>query len=116
MRLSELQKNVRTLDLEFAGETLTFAYRPGEVTPAFSDALGTEKQPLVWALSKCMVSWDLKDDRDAPADTDEASLPVLPLTEQVLSNLATPFLRALLFCILDDVNVGEAFKATSKAG
>ena len=106
MRLSDLVRNERALALEFAGDTLNFSYRPGLVTPAFSDALGTEKRPLIWALSRVVVSWDLVDDAGQP----------LPLTEQSLTEIPTPFLRSVLHAILDDVNVGEAFGSNSKTG
>ncbi len=109
MNLSHLEQNVRPLELQFAGETLHFSYRPAAVTPAFSAGLGTEKQPLVWALSKALVAWDL-------TEADGPNAATLPLTEQRLLELPTAFLRAVLHAILDDVNVGEPFGTPSKAG
>lgn len=106
MRLADLQKNERKLEVEFAGETLHITYRPAEVTPAFWDEFSEAKKPAVWALSKVGVSWDLLDDNAQP----------LALTEQELIKLPTPFLRTVLQAILEDVNVGEAFGVTSKSG
>ncbi len=114
MNLSHLEQNLRPLEVEFAGETLKFSYKPAAATPAFYDGLGAEKQPLVWALSKVLVSWDLVDDQ-APTPN-PYNAPTVPLTEQRLMELPVPFLRTVFRAILDDLSVGEPFGAPSKNG
>lgn len=109
LNLSHLAANVRELELDFAGEKLTFTYRPAKVTPAFSDALGYERQPLVWALAKAVVKWDLMDGPKGEETT-------VSLTEQSLMTVPIPILRAVLNRVLDDTNSGEPFAATFKTG
>jgi hypothetical protein len=100
--LSHLAANVRELSIDFAGEKLNFAYRPAEVTPTFAD---------VFALSRALVKWDLIDDADGKSEP----APV-PLTEQGLTGVPLPVLRAVYDAILLDTASGEAFRATSKPG
>jgi hypothetical protein len=101
LKLSHLAANVRELAIDFAGEKINFAYRPAEVTPTFAD---------VFALTRALVRWDVMDDRG------EGEAVTVPLTEQGLTSVPIPVLRAVYDAIIADVSLGEAFRATSKAG
>ena len=107
--LAHLKRNTRTLAVEFAGETVTCTYSPGEITPSLGLELADEglQLPVVHALQRLLKSWDVLDD--------DSMLPV-PVAEDVLQSLPTEFLNAVLRAIMQDVAVGKTNGATSAAG
>jgi hypothetical protein len=109
IKVSHLKKNTRPLFTDYAGERVNFSYIPGEITPALGVEMADEdtKAPLVLALSKALVSWDVLDD--------DTLLPV-PITEEVLMSFPSAFLNALLREVMADTLVGKASSATSGAG
>ncbi len=109
VKLSHLKKNTRNLSVQWAGESVNFSYRPGEITPALGIEMADEeaKAPLVMALNRALASWDVLDD--------DTLLPV-DISETVLMSFPTSFLNALLRAIMTDTLVGEAKGATSGAG
>ena len=109
LKLSHLKNNTRTLKVEWGGETVNFTYKPGEITPALGVEMADEetKAPLVMALGRALVTWDvLDDDTLLPAD----------ITETLLMSLPSGFLNTMLRAIMADALVGEAKGATSGAG
>lgn len=108
IKVSHLKKNTRPLEVEFAGEKVQFSYRPGEITPALGVEMADEdtKAPLVMALGRALVSWDVLDD--------DTLLPVA-ISEEVLMSFPSAFLNALLREIMADTLVGKPSSATSGA-
>ena len=108
IKVSHLKKNTRPLEVEFAGESVKFSYRPGEITPALGVEMADEdtKAPLVMALGRALVSWDVLDD--------DTLLPVA-ISEEVLMSFPSAFLNALLREIMADTLVGKPSSATSGA-
>lgn len=92
MKLSELRANVRRLEVEYYGNKLAVAYRPGEMTPESEDALREAREQnratdaMVELMARTLVEWDVTDD-------DGAALPITPDTLR-------PFPSALLLHIM----------------
>ena len=89
--VSELQKNVRTLTVDYDGETVTISYRPGVITPATSDEFN--KQAAVEQLESLLVSWDLLDEKEK----------TLPVSKELLDALPARFLAHLMSAIMGDM-------------
>ncbi len=100
LTLGALKRNLRTLGpLDYAGEKVTFSYRPGEVTPALGSEMEEDKRPLVMALLRALVTWDvMEDDGKTP----------LELKEDVLIQLPTHFLNFVMNAIYKDTVEGKA--------
>lgn len=109
IKVSHLKKNSRTLTIDWDGEKVAFAYKPGEITPALSIEMSDEdtKAPLVFALSKTLASWDVLDD--------DTMLPIA-ITDEILMGFPSAFLNTILRAIIRDNTVGEESSATSGAG
>ncbi len=109
IKVSHLKKSTKSLTIDWDGEKVLFAYRPGEITPALSVEMTDEdtKAPLVFTLLKVLASWDVLDD-----DT----MQPIEITEDVLMGFPSAFLNAILKAIIQDYTVGEGKSATSGAG
>ncbi|PKN85448.1 MAG: hypothetical protein CVU46_11085 [Chloroflexi bacterium HGW-Chloroflexi-8] len=93
IKLSDLQKKIKKLDIQFQGEVLSISYHINVITPEFLDeSLDIPKQ-----LEKAIAAWDLVDD-------DGNSLEV---TEATLRQLPTQFLVEISSAITKDMQVGD---------
>lgn len=85
MRVGQLVKDVRTVEIPIDGEPLSVTYRPSAITPATESAMMDEVDGsragsgLCKLLSKVLVGWDLVGDDDKPYPTTEAALRKLPI-------------------------------------
>ncbi len=109
IKVSHLKKLTKSLTIDWDGEKVAFAYKPGEITPALSVEMADEdtKAPLVFALLKTLASWDVLDD--------DTLLPI-EISEDVLMGFPSAFLNTILRAIIRDNAVGEDKSATSGAG
>jgi hypothetical protein len=109
IKLSDLKKNVRSVPVSYMGETLNVTYRPNAITPTLGQEMDDPrtKMPLVLALSRALVSWDVIDD---------ATGKPVPITPECLADFGSGLLNAILRDISADMLVGKALSATSAAG
>ncbi len=93
IKLSDLQKKTRGIEIGFQGGTLKIEYRLNVVTPAFlRSKLGLSEQ-----LEQTIESWDLMDDDGQP----------LPVSLEVLDGLPTQLQVELIRAITDDMRVAS---------
>lgn len=94
MRLAELMKETRTIEIEFAGQKALVTYRLFALTPAMNAEIfnGGEKE-LATKIVALVEAWDLvdADDKVAPLEVD-----------YIHNNVPQVLLYALLFGILTD--------------
>lgn len=90
IRLADLQKETRKIEVTVGGETLTVEYRVNVVTPAFLNS----NPGVVEQLETALVSWDLLGEKgDEP----------LPITTDVLQTIPVSVLSLILEKITDDI-------------
>lgn len=94
MKLSALQQQTATLEVPFAGETITLTYKSGAYTPAYMAGMG--QLDLTEHVAGLVTSWDLTDESDP-----ENPVPY-PVTPEALAALPTLFLRAIAEAISED--------------
>ncbi len=90
IRLADLQKETRAIEVEISGERLTVEYRVNVVTPAFLNS----NPGLVEQLEAALVNWDLLGEKDDQP---------LPITKEVLQMIPVTVLSRILEEITDDI-------------
>ena len=98
IRISELRKETRQVDIEWDGETVKVEYRPGAVTAQMQMAaasmanIGNDPQRVVeslgdyvQAMARLIATWDILDDDGQP----------LPVTPELVEALPLPFVYAV---------------------
>lgn len=102
IRLKDMQKATKTIQIDFNGETLEVEYWMYRATPAFLRDMETwdDKEALEKAVCAVVKRWDLLDE-----DGQE-----IPPTVEVARELPVEFLREVQTAILDDMRGGEAEK------
>lgn len=106
--LSQLQRQRKTIAIEYAEQTVNVVYNPAAITVKTLQELtsGDDKaNALIRNLQLFMLDWDVEDEGGKVAITDE-----------VLENLPIDFLVAISEGINKDVTPGEAKGATLKDG
>jgi len=103
VRLSEITSGLRTIKVPFGSLTISVTYRMSERTPAKVN----EEFSLVVIdnLVRWVDSWDIVDDDDQP----------VPITEEGLSQVPYPVLKAIFHHVAQDNGLGEA-ASSSDAG
>ena len=102
VRVSDLQKGTRSIEVEYMGETFGIVYRPGAATAETAIAMqeqmdgeeGSVPVALVDSIVRMVVSWELEDDEDNQ----------IGVTEDVTKRLPLALLNAILTAIADDQN------------
>jgi hypothetical protein len=85
MKVGQLVKDARTVEIPIDGEPLTVSFRPSEFTPATEAAMMDQVDGsragggLCKLLAKVLVSWELVGDDEKPYPTTEAALRKLPI-------------------------------------
>lgn len=98
---SHLKKNMRTVDVDYFGDTVRVVYKPSEITPTvmaeMADAAEEGDQMFTpRILTRALVSWDLAED--------ESDLTKMtPITFEELKDLESSFLNAVLQQITEDM-------------
>lgn len=112
--LSQLRRNVRTINVAYFENNLAVTYRPSELTPQNTSEIqdkidnGEAKNVIIETLCRVMVSWDLVD-----TELDEEGNPLLdmegnnktvpfPITPESLNTLPGPLLLAISDAIGED--------------
>lgn len=99
MKLSDLRANVRRLDVDYFGSTVSITYRPGELTPETEDALREAREQnrttdaLIELMVRALVGWDVTDDDGEP----------LPIAAETLRPFPTALLLHIMAAIQDDM-------------
>lgn len=112
VRVSNLVRDRRTIQVPVGDEALTITYRPGGITPATEGRLREYSDDqrggaaLVALLADCLVEWDLLDDEGQP----------LPLDTKTLSQLPVIFLGHLAQAITEDMRPNLPSAGNSGAG
>lgn len=95
MKLSELQKKVRTVEVAYQDETLHVDYLANAVTPAFI----AEKPDLYDQLLRVVTAWDVLDENGNP----------LPPAD-IIQQMPVQLLDLIMQAIVADMRVGAAQK------
>jgi len=112
MKVGQLVKDARTVQVDVEGEPLNVTYRPSEITPATESAMMDQVDGsragggLCKLLAKVLVSWELVGDDDKPYPTTEAALRKLPIA----------FLGIVVKGITDDLRPNGPSAAASNDG
>lgn len=112
MRVGQLVKDARTVQVDVEGEPLSVTYRPSEITPATEAAMMDQVDGsragggLCKLLTKVLIGWELVGDDDKPYPTTEAALRKLPIA----------FLGMVVKGITDDMRPNPPSAATSNGG
>lgn len=100
IQIKDLGKSVRSVRVEFQGDSCMVQYRVGAHTPqatiATQERLDNGENPTevqIERMLELIESWDLMDG-DKPA----------ALTREVMLSLPEPFLAAILYAVADDAN------------
>ena len=90
MKLSELLKKTRTIEVVYQGEVVSVTYLVNVVTPGFL----TDAPDLVEQVKRAVVEWDVlgDDGEKLPPDT-------------VAGNLPLAFLKLVLEAVIEDMRV-----------
>lgn len=98
MTVAQLKGNLRTINVPYFGDNVVVTYRPGELTPASASEVNKEIEDgggdnaSIQMLCRCMVSWDVMEDKDKP----------LPITPENLAKMPGPLLLAIQAAIGED--------------
>lgn len=109
LNLKQLQSDIATATLVYAGEDVNVQYKPSLFTPAYVTDLAKREADtksdltariafLVDALYGVMLGWDVLDEPGGKA---------LPITPDVLGGLEVPFLSAMYQAIMGDALMGK---------
>jgi hypothetical protein len=90
MKLSELQKKTRNIEVEYQGETVAITYLVNVVTPGFL----SDEPDLVEQVKRAVVEWDVLND-------DGEKLP----PKEVAGEMPLAFLKLVLEAVIDDMRV-----------
>lgn len=90
MKLSELLKKTRTIEVVYQGETVKVTYLVNVVTPGFLD----DAPDLVEQVKRAVVEWDVLGDEGEKLAPD-----------QVAGDLPLAFLKLVLETVIDDMRV-----------
>lgn len=90
MKLSELLKKTRTIEVVYQGEVVSVTYLVNVVTPGFL----TDAPDLVEQVKRAVVEWDVLDD-------DGHRLP----PDRVAEHLPLAFLKLVLEAVIEDMRV-----------
>ena len=98
---SHLKKNMRTVDVDYFGDTVRVVYKPSEITPTVLAEMNDAAEegdhmftPSI--LARALVSWDLAED--------ESDLTkIVPIVFDELKDLESPFLATVLTQITEDM-------------
>lgn len=93
IKLSDLQKKTRKIDIKFQDGDLEIEYRLNVITPTFLRS----KMELSEQLNQALVRWDLLDDNGEP----------IPVSAEVLDNLPTQLQFELIRAITEDMRVAS---------
>jgi len=100
IRISELTRDERTIQVPVGKEQVNITYRPGGFTPETEDRLHQHEEDqrggaaLVELLEGCLVRWDLEGEDGQPMPIDGAVLRTLPIR----------FLAQAVKAIAEDMN------------
>ncbi len=95
VKLIDLQKRTKTVQVEYQGDVIYVEYRVNVVTPAF---VSSELSP-VEQITQVVADWDVLDDMDQH----------IPPAE-VADKLPVGFLSRVMEAIVADMRVGDAEK------
>jgi hypothetical protein len=91
IKISDLQKKTKKINITFQEETLNVEYKINVVTPAFVE----EKLKLYQQLARAISSWDLMNEDGSMVEISEETFKTLPVQLQT----------TLLSAITDDMKV-----------
>lgn len=91
VRLSDLNKRTRKIQVQYQGDVVNVEYRINVVTPAF---IASETSP-VEQIKEMVVDWDILDDQGN-------HIPPAEIADQ----LPIPFLNKVIETIVEDMRLG----------
>ena len=103
LKLKDLQKNVHVVEVMWDGETCNITYKPGAITgktmkKVISNTEAGDVDPMYTFLDKCVMDWDLIDEKGDP----------YVVTMDFLEELPLPFIKHVFEAIVEgSSSVGE---------
>jgi hypothetical protein len=95
MKLSDLQKKVKSVEVDYQDETLHVDYLVNAVTPGFLN----DKPDLYEQIRRVVVAWDVLDENGNP----------LPPAD-IIQQMPVTLLDLILQAIVQDMRIGSAQK------
>lgn len=119
IKLTDLKKSIRTVAIEYEGDSATVQYRPAALTPYLQMVLldwyvggensereyKTTLNDVLDAFIDLVATWDVMGDNGKP----------LPVTRHWLRQLPTQFIAVVIGAILEDIRSPKANGVISPA-
>ena len=102
--MKDLKKRVKTVTVEFQGDTAEVTYRVNVITPQFQDQITemkTNRAAVVAMVREAVEDWDVVESEDGPRISPEA---------EMVKELPLDFLNAVMNAIFDDMRAPEEEK------
>ena len=91
--LNHLKNDKRTITADYFGDPVNLVYKPSELTPTVEAEIRDNDQSVVKVFCKLIVNWDVVDEKGEE----------LPITEEVVGEMPSAFLNALIYACRDDM-------------
>ncbi len=92
--LNHLRNDKRNITASYFGDTVDISYKPSELTPTVEDEIRENDQgTVVKIFCKLITKWDVVDENGEE----------LPVTPEVVGDMPSAFLNALIFACRDDM-------------